>query len=327
MSKNTDTSPVHNLTRLSKVKIPPRKTLPICCYRFLGGDYPALSRLAGDLYDFAAKCDSEVSSLAEYVEKLIGDSGSWKGQTADAFRYSFGGDAILMNGLAKTTSACAQVIDNLAYNLAHLESKIEEKIIEGVESGYFSLSTHYMMGDQGLQLMTSDLKAGLIPIVRADSGLSGKKAGRAAGLLCDSALASARKCRKAATAQLAILCEPISKALDIYTSKSGQQNRREPNGLLRNDQIANDGIGIKNLQKQFQTASQAAGMTAPVVKNAGLSLKKLGGEAQTIGGIVSDLKGWKSADFTTKFNSGSNAIQSIGPILQDIALMVAVAPK
>lgn len=327
MSGNNSPDPAHNLSRLSEVKIPPRKTLPICCHWFLGGDYPALSRLAGDLYNFASTCNSEVAQLAKYVERLIGDGGSWQGRTADAFRYSFGGDATLINGLAKTISACAAVIDNLAYNLAYLESKIEEKLIAGVENGYFSLSTHYMMGDQGLQYLANDLKAGLIPTVRAESGLPGQNAGRAAGLLCESALASARKCRKAAAGQLAVLCEPISKALDIYTAKDGQQKRREPNGLLRYDQIASDSIGIKNLQKQFQAAGQAAGLKATDVKNAGLSLQKLGGDAQTIGGIVSDLKGWKSADFATKFNSGSNAIESVGPILEDIALLVAVVPK
>ncbi|MGH3379341.1 MAG: hypothetical protein ACRDP6_31875, partial [Actinoallomurus sp.] len=42
-------------------------------------------------------------------------------------------------GLAKTVIACAQVIDNLASNLAFLESKIEAELIRGVENGYFSL--------------------------------------------------------------------------------------------------------------------------------------------------------------------------------------------
>jgi hypothetical protein len=325
VSGNKATSPVENLNRLSEIKIPTRKQLPICCYRFLGGDYPALSRLAGDLYGFASKCNSEVTQLAGYVEKLIGDSGRWQGQTADAFRYSFGGDAMLINGLAKTTSACAQVIDNLAYNLSYLESKIEAELIRGVENGYFSLSVHYMMGDQGLHLLANNLKTGLIPTVRADSGLAGKNAGLAAGALCESALAAAKKYRKSAASQLAVLCAPISKALDTYTS--GEQKEREPFGLLRPDQIASDTKGIKSLQEQFQEAGQAAGLTAPDVKNASISLKKLGGDAETIGGIVSDLKGWKNADFATKFSSGKNAIESIGPILNDIALLVRLAPK
>ena len=154
-----------------------------------------------------------------------------------------------MNGLAKATSACATVIDNLAYNLAYLESKIEEKLIEGVESGYFSLSTHYVMGDQGLLYLTNDLKAGLAPTVRADAGLAGQKAGRNAAALCESALAKAKSLRKSATGQLALLCEPISKALDIYSSKTGKQHEREPHGLLRPDQIENDSIGIKRLSE------------------------------------------------------------------------------
>lgn len=325
MSENKYQTPQDNLNRLTPIKPPLRKQLPVCCYRFLGGDYPALSRLAGELYDFASKCNSEVTQLASYVEKLIGDSGRWKGETADAFRHSFGGDATLMNGLAKTVSACAQVVDNLGYNLAYLESKIESAIIEGVEKGYFSLSVHYLMGDQGLSLMANDLKAGLIPIVRPESGLAGKNAGLAAGKLCDSALTHAKKYRKSAAGQLAVLCAPISKALDLYTT--GKQQQREPFGLLRPDQVANDSIGIKALQAQFAQAGQAAGLTAPDVKNAGLSLKKLGGDAETIGGIVTDLKGWKTADFATKFSTGEKAIQSIGPILSDFAMIVAVMPK
>lgn len=327
MSGNQETSPAKNLNHLPQLKAPERKQLPICCYRFVGGDYPALSRLAGDLYGFAEKCNSDVTQLAKYVEKLIGDSGRWQGETANAFRYSFGGDAILMNGLARTVSACAQVIDNLAYNLASLESKIEEQLIQGVEKGYFSLSVRYMMGDQGLYLMANDLKAGLIPIVRPESGLAGKNAGLAAGKLCDSALAHAKKYRKAAASQLAILCAPISKALDIYTSKDGQQRRREPKGLLRPDQIENDTKGVKALQAQFQAAGQAAGLTTSDVKHAGLSLKRLGGDAQTIAGIVSDLQGWKSADFAKKFTSGTNAVESVGPILDDFALVVEMMPK
>lgn len=326
MSENKIASPIYNLNRLPEIKAPQRKQLPICCYRFVGGDYPALSRLAGDLYGFAQKCNSEVGQLAKYVEKLIGYSGHWTGDSADAFRNSFGQDAILMNGLARTVSACAQVIDNLAYNLAYLESKIEEQLIQGVEKGYFSLSVRYMMGDQGLYLMANDLKAGLIPIVRPESGLAGKNAGLAAGKLCDSALAHAKKYRKSAASQLAVLCAPISQALDVYTSKDGQQ-RREPNGLLRPDQIANDSKGITALQSQFLAATQAAGLSDSDAKNAGISLKKLGGDAQTIAGIVSDLKGWKGADFATKVKTGTGTVESIGSVLSDIALLIAIAPK
>ncbi|MGH3379981.1 MAG: hypothetical protein ACRDP6_35145 [Actinoallomurus sp.] len=129
-----------------------------------------------------------------------------------------------------------------------------------------------------------DLKVGLIPTVRAGSGLTGQKAGLAAGTLCDSALAKAKQYRKSAAGQLAIICAPISKSLDIYTSKIGGRSEREPNGLLRPDQIKSDAEGIKALQQQFQAAGQAAGLTASDVKVADISLKKLGGDAATIGG-------------------------------------------
>lgn len=292
MTGNPSNDPVLNLKRLPEIKIAAQRPLPWCSRRFISGDYPGLSRLAGDLNDFATKCNAEITRLAEYVEKIVGDTGRWKGRSAQRFRASFGGDAILMHGLARAAATAAQVIDNLAYKLAVIESQIEARMDTGVRSGHFSINPKQQMGDVALRILATELKSGTVPVVRAGSGLAGQRAGLEVGTFCERALAAAARCREEAASQLAVLGATVSNSLDVYTKNYGGDVEGK---LLLPYQISMDSHINARLQAQFQAAGQAAGIDSADVNKAASTFQKWGGEAAEVGEVVADFKGWKRA--------------------------------
>jgi hypothetical protein len=117
-----------------------RTELAPCRAKFVGGDFPGLQGLAGELYGYVKGQVSAgyVNALAAKVRTLVeGDpdsggytpSGGWVGDTASAFQAAFITDAAMMNGLNHIICAIASVYDHLASTLSLHEAYLEARLV------------------------------------------------------------------------------------------------------------------------------------------------------------------------------------------------------
>lgn len=224
----------------------------------------------------------------------------------------------MMNGLARISSAIAAVVDNLACGVAAIESNFEKVVQWGLAKGYFQwINSGSALGQD---YVAENITGGFV-ILTPKGGADRDGLNRTMSTLASKSRAGTAKLYQRANTELAVLCAPISDALGWYTSPNGQQFEREPNGLLRPDQLTNDNIGIGRLQKQFIAANTHAGITEADISAISGELVKLGGEAATVGTIVGALKGAAIAKF---LESGSTALPILGAAVEDLG-MAAIA--
>lgn len=322
MSGNPSKNPRENLRRLPSVKdhVPKyREPLPQCSYAFIAGDFIGLRHLSDNLYWFAWQCDHEVESLAEYVEQLIGDGGSWQGQTATVFRNTFGQDAIIANGFARDVCQIAKIIDQLALRLAKLESGIERAMELGVSKGYLTWTRSTTEASQGM-IALSNPAGGFVISRPGDNSAALNYAARLHGLY-GKALQQAERIRKDATTELAALCAPLSKALNWYL----KDDEYDSGGLLSPSQTATDSAEAQKLQKAY--ANSVNNLSAGDFSRAVDDAKKIGSDVKTISDIVGGIKGLKGADLVKSIGTKGDDVSKVGSVITDILLLLAVAPK
>ncbi|MCO5968970.1 hypothetical protein [Actinoallomurus soli] len=322
MSQNPLKDPHKNLQRLSDVKdsVPKyREQLPPCSYKFIAGDFVGLRHLSDDLYWFAWQCDHEVKALADHVEKLIGDGGSWDSDTAIVFRNTFGQDAILTNGFAREICEIAKVIDQLGLRLAKLEFVIEQALQRGLSKGYLQWTQSTTEANSGL-IALSNPAGGFVIAKPGDNAAAPKYA---AGLrqLYTKSLDQAERIRKNATTELATLCAPLSKALTWYLKK----DEYDSGGLLAPSQIEKDSAEVDKLQKAY--ANSVKHLSASDFSSAVDDAKKIGSDVKTISDIVGGIKGLKGADLAKGIGTAGDNVSKVGSVITDILLLLAVAPK
>ncbi len=254
---------------------------------FITGDFGGLNNLAGDLYDFASKCSSEVRTLSGRVDQLIADDhDQWVGETASMFKASYGQDAVMMNGTNRVIAGIAAVIDKLALRLAKLEYQVEQKVDIAVNAGYVSVSPD---GDA--------TEVTCVP---------GKPAAvyNALDSLITKARIQAQKIRMQADAELVVLTAELSSGLNYYSGASGQPGSLDPNGLLSKAQQTDDAKAVKRLQAELKDEA-----SKPNFKQNLADLTKLRGQQKQIGEIIGDIKGGKNPiDVLTK----------LGPVVEEL---------
>lgn len=322
MSHNPAKDPRQNLQRLPGVKdsVPKnREPLPSCSYTFIAGDFAGLRHLADDLYWFAWQCDHEVKNLSRYVERLIGDGGSWQGGTATIFRNTYGQDAIIINGFARDLCEMARVIDQLALRLAKIEVIIEEGLRRGIAKGYLKWTNSATTAGGGLIVMANP--AGGWVIVDPVGGAPAQQYGVQLAAIHQQALDQADRARKNIKTELAALTAPISKALDWYLT----DDEYDSGGLLSPSQIKADSAEVKRLQQAY--AGSVSGLTAGDFNDAVQDAAKMGGDVKTIGDLMGSIKGLKGSDLVKGVTKTGDTASKVGSVIGDILLLLAVAPK
>jgi uncharacterized protein YukE len=109
-------------------------SLPAFSYAWVGGDIRGLSALAGQCYQIVPQITAVDSALSRQVSQLTSDGG-WKGATANAFSSAWDKDSATGRQLAGAWEDIGAVVDDLAVELAALESALEEAAREAEAYG------------------------------------------------------------------------------------------------------------------------------------------------------------------------------------------------
>lgn len=127
--------------------------LPAFSFNWIGGDIRGLSNLAGALYAFASRSEEPGSVLKNTVERLVGESGDYKGEASGRFKLSFDRDITDVNWLSVRANTVGGIVDGLAVRLAKIESWLESKAEQGVRAEYITIDG---VGKLGLPSGTSN---------------------------------------------------------------------------------------------------------------------------------------------------------------------------
>lgn len=296
---NPDPNP-KPIGKLPEAEIPKaRQSLPLTWGHFITGDFAGLYALAGDLYDFASKCNGEVNALSRYVDRLVGeDHEKWHGETALLFKASYGQDAVMMNGMNRVVAAVAAVVDDLVAKLARLEYVVEQKVDIAVNSGFVRVSPD---GDATEVI-----------------GVPGKPAAVYNELdsFITKARVQAQKVRMQAATKLVSLGAALSSGLNYYSGNAGKPGSLDPNGLLSAQQQANDSLSVKRLQAQLKKEAAEIGASPADVKENFTQLKKMHGDAEKIGKVLGDIKNGKNL---------VDVVTTVGPVIEDLGGEIGIA--
>jgi hypothetical protein len=117
--------------------------LPAFSFNWVGGDIHGLSNLAGRLYGFAAATEGPVSALTNATDRLIADSNetSWKGAAADKFKTAVSRDMTDINWLSGHANVIGDIVDELAVNLAKIESTLERQLENAAKNAGVTISS------------------------------------------------------------------------------------------------------------------------------------------------------------------------------------------
>lgn len=296
---NPDPKPAP-IGKLPEAEIPKsRQPLPLTWGHFITGDFPGIHALAGDLYDFAAKCNGEVSALSGYVDRLIGeDHEKWSGETALLFKASYGQDAVMMNGTNRVIAAVAAVVDDLAEKLARLEYVVEQKVDIAVNANFVSVSPD---GDATEVIAVPGKPVAVYN--ELDSFIT-------------RARVQAQKIRMQAATKLVGLGAALSSGLNYYSGTAGKPGSLDPNGLPSAQQQADDAKSVKRLQAELKKEAAEIGASPVDVKENFRQLSKMHGDAEKIGKILGDLKSGKNL---------TEVVTTVGPVIEDLGGEVGIA--
>jgi hypothetical protein len=322
MSGNPSKDVRENLQLLPGIedKVPKnREPLPSCSYTFIDGDFVGLRHLSDNLYWFAWQCDHGVKNLTSYVERLIGEGGSWQSDTATVFRSAYGQDAIIANGFARDICEIARIIDQLALRLAKLEAQLEQFLQIGIRNKYLMWSSSTVTAQAG-QIVMANPRGGWV-MVDPQGGAAAQGYGVNLTAKYQAAVKAAERLRKNATGELAALCAPLSKSLDYYLKR----DENDTGGLLSPSQKEGFDPQVKKLQADY--ADSVRGLNASDLDNAVKDATKIGGDVKTIGDIIGEMKGLKGADLAKSVGNAGDKVSKIGSVVEDILLLLAVAPK
>jgi hypothetical protein len=264
--------------KFSPAEMPPvRPYLPPTWARYIEGEYYGLQNLATQLYDFAMKGNLLVDLLQGKVNELLGRQGSarWSGESAQAFKASYGQDAAILSAHNKIVAAAAGIIDHLAERLASIEATIEQQVSYGLEQGYF--------------LRGTDWAKTSTPSPNPAFPGAGHAMDEFARLLRQSQKQST-EARNLAAHELTKINEIIMEILRYYQARGGRINDLDPGGLLRQGQIIWYTPRINELQKQLNSEKKQLESSEISAKTVGADMQKIGGGAETIGGLMGLIK-------------------------------------
>jgi uncharacterized protein YukE len=108
--------------------------LPAFSYHWVGGDIAGLEALNSQCRKVAATINGADRALTQEVSSVVGDAG-WKGAAASTFSGAWDRDATAGGQLAQAWEEIGQIAATLAYNLAALESALEEAAIQVEQQG------------------------------------------------------------------------------------------------------------------------------------------------------------------------------------------------
>jgi hypothetical protein len=328
---------------LRKPSIGRSDPLPSTTENFLKVNYTGLQELAGRLYTFVSDTDSPVTvPLRDAVERVVSDdadpSGThtapdgtkWLGTAAQTFRRMFRLDVGTMNGLNCVLCSTAQILDNLAGNLASAEKVLETDLraqLKGLslyaylntvsesdpskdlrfDYGYFTWKLSEspngvlaQMGLPGAAVVTEILRGEL------DSTLT-------------AALKWANKLRRRAAVELAGVNDIIEESFDRYASSSSktQPSTDGPDTALTQAQARTLGT-MADAQRKSLKSSYARLDVGGDPRAAMDELKKLGGDAAMLAGVLSSAGSLTGKKSLTK---GSSALDGLGNALPILAMI------
>jgi hypothetical protein len=297
-----------------------RAPLPVTWARYIPGDYPGLRNLAGQLYGFAEQCNGKATTLAGYVNGLVGED-DFTGDPANAFMNSYGVDAAIMNGLDRIVCAMAGVIDTLALRLAGLEAKLEEELQNCYEKG---LIVHDGLGPDG-----PNFKAN--PTYAASSD---KASAQLTSVYMEKlhqhrtvAQIQAETYRTSAAVELAGMAKIVASGLDYYLKKDGFKGYTDPGGLLSGPQLQSDPKAVTRLKKQLTAEEQALADSGVDWKNVAGDLRAQGDNVQAFGNAAQDIKDLRSATgLLDLLNKSQKVADEVGPLIAKIGALIAVEP-
>jgi uncharacterized protein YukE len=93
-------------------------------YDWVGGDIHGLSAYAGTLYRYVPEISDVTGALNSKVSAVVNAAG-WQGQAASAFTRAWERDSVAATQLSAAVTACGNVADVLAVNLAKIENALE----------------------------------------------------------------------------------------------------------------------------------------------------------------------------------------------------------
>jgi len=93
-------------------------------YDWVKGDIHGLSAYAGTLYRYVPEISDVTSALNSKVSAVVNAAG-WQGSAAAAFSTAWERDSVAATQLSSAVSACGNVVDVLAVNLAKIENALE----------------------------------------------------------------------------------------------------------------------------------------------------------------------------------------------------------
>jgi uncharacterized protein YukE len=93
-------------------------------YDWVGGDIHGLSAYAGTLYRYVPEISDVTGALTSKVSAVVNAAG-WQGQAASAFTRAWERDSVAAGQLSSAITACGNVVDVLAVNLAKIENALE----------------------------------------------------------------------------------------------------------------------------------------------------------------------------------------------------------
>lgn len=296
--------------KYSAPKIPnqsQRPKVPATTSSYIKGDVSSLTQLASSLYGYAGQSNARLDTLSGYVNELTA-AAEWSGhpasgRTIDAFTASYGADTAVMAGMNKIAAAAGQVIDNLAAQIATLESKLEKELETPLNKGW--LIEGYAAG--GNLYFTGNPKYTNSPDAKTRSAVMALWNKLAKSF--EEYQRQADRDRAKAAQIIMALAEKVQTGLDYYMQKTGPGQAQDSGGLLTTDQHKSDKEGIDRLERQL--ASQQGKNHFDRQKTAA-DMQKFGGELQTIGGLVKQIK--PLAPVGTTIETVGNVVGSLGVI-------------
>jgi uncharacterized protein YukE len=111
----------------------PSSLAPFAC-DWVGGDIQGLSAYAGTLYRYVPEITDVTGALNSKVSQIVSAAG-WQGSAASSFTRAWGHDSAGATALAVAISACGDIVNTLAVNLARIESALEQAADEASAHG------------------------------------------------------------------------------------------------------------------------------------------------------------------------------------------------
>ncbi|MBO2447266.1 hypothetical protein J4573_09235 [Actinomadura barringtoniae] len=300
MAPDPTGSSVPPLASFPKAEAPAyRSPLPSYWGGYIEGDFPGLYILAEQLYKFAEAGNPSVDRLRREVNTLIGDRDDQSdSESLRLFKRKFGQNAVIMTALNRTASAAAAVIDRLGITLAQIEHDFDQRVDEGVSAGYWL---------QNVQATSNGF-----PQPQPDGRFQDEY--RALQRFYLEKQGAAKRARLLAAKEMTTLAQILGQGLNFFKGQSNISGALPANQLLSPGQAAWYGPRIDKLLKELQDESKddKSGLTVGDVSD---DLKKIGGGAQSVGGVLDKIPPLKPV---------GKGVGEFGTILNDLGGLLEI---